>query len=210
MAQWEQLPFPRGQTFYQNAAAGPNLTDTSGLTLEGTVWVVGDADSLPIGPGTPQPAYNQGQIWLAVVRNTSGIALQAKRLVKFQATFFRRRVDGYAFTTTQPCFPVDDQYGSQTIANNDLFYIVVKGPCLVQTSLNGDATNVLNEGDIVVNTTAASSQATSAGRIALRDFSAATTLQLQGIFDSVGRAMTARTTANTATDTLVRVGNLMW
>lgn len=181
------LPFDRGATL--------GVSSTSdGTQHEGKVVWFDDK------------TYGLGPIKLRCVRNVSGIALQSKRLVTFQTGYLGKRVDGYAdVASSEHCYPVDDAYGSVTIANNDLFWIVEDGPCLIKTALPADATNLIPEGSFVVCATAATSQATTAGRIRAIDTAAATTLQLEGLLNHVGRALTARTTANTNTDTLVYV-----
>lgn len=190
----ENLPFPRGSTFYGNGT--PNLTDVGAIALEGKEYLVQDSN---VGDGT---------VVLRVVRNVSGTALAAKRLVRFQSGYEGRRVDGYGAVQNQWTYPVDDAYGSQTIANNDLFYVVVRGPCLINSSLAGADTN-WSVGDYVACCTAATSQATTAGRLA-QGTCAITGNTGPGIMkdirNQIGRALTAATTNNTNTDTLVDVG----
>lgn len=186
------LPFPRGTT------AGVTAT-TDLVELEGKEYLVFDPD------------YGQ-YVMLKCVRNDSGIALEAKRLVTFQSGYYGKRIDGYARLPATESYPIDEEMGSATVPDNDLCYIVVKGPCLVKTSLGGNAENVLTALDYVMSITAATSQCTTAGRLIAATYAITgntAVTQLKEIMGALGRCITARTTDNTNTDTLVHIG-LKW
>lgn len=143
-----------------------------------------------------------------LVRNISGINLLPKRLVTFSATAgkYGARVDGYVDTTAEHCYPVDEYLPAAGVPDQSLFYIVVEGPALVLTDLAGGANNLIALGGNVVGLTAATSGATTAGRLAPIDLTGATALLANQIMNRVGRALTARTTANTNADILVDCG----
>jgi len=144
------------------------------------------------------------------VRNTANITLEAKRIVSYEAGHLYKRVNGYCTTTAQHCAGIVDEYLATGIPDNDLGWIVTSGPALVKTSLAGNAENVISADDVLVALTAATSQATTSGRLQSADgtWSAAQTTDggaFNEIFNYIGRAITARTTANTNTDTLINV-----
>lgn len=191
--QFENLPFARGSTFF----AGGTANATDGANLEGKEYIAQDENVL------------NSHIVLKIVRNVSGIALESKRLVLYKAGKEGLQVDGYARLPADWCFPVDDKYGGMTIGNNDLFFIVVSGLCLVKTSLAGNAENVLTVGDYVMSVTAATSQATTAGRLGNGTFAITGNTGpglAKDLNNQIGKNLTTRTTNNTNTDTLVNVG----
>jgi hypothetical protein len=142
------------------------------------------------------------------VRNVSGIALTPGRLVRWKALFRGKRVDGYTTTTTaEVAGVVDDALPSTGVANNDLFWLIRKGPCLVKTPLVADVSNVFTENDILIAMTAVTSQSTTAGRPITWALTATSTGTTDGtgalyIINRIGRAMSAKTTANTNADLL--------
>jgi hypothetical protein len=187
MAGMNDLPFAPGSTYFQGATANAN----DGANLEGKEYWVESSRS---------GRYKK----LRIVRNTAAAALEPKRLVTFQSGTHNGRVDGYADIHTEPCYPVDDAY-STSVAVNDLFYICVEGPCLVKTTMVAGATIVVAVGDPLVNATAVTSGATTAGRARLIDMTGATAVLGAQLHDFFGRALSAATTANTNSDILVDV-----
>lgn len=174
------------------------------LHLEGREFIFEDVNP---GPGTSLQRTGR-QVRCRLVRNKAGFALLPKRLVAFQAAAgkYGARVDGYADVTAEHAYPVDEYVRAAGVPDGALFYIVVEGPALVLTDLAGGANNLLPLGTNVVALTAATSGATTAGRIAPQDLTGATALLANQIMHKVGRALTARTTANTNADILVDVG----
>lgn len=152
---------------------------------------------------------SDAEVKCRLVRNVSGIALLPKRAVKWAAGYRHRRVDGYCCITAEECAGVVDEWlPTAGVRNGDLFWIVVGGPTLMLSSLAGDAENVITEGSALYALTAATSQATTAGRVVAWNgtFSAAqTTDGTAGKINQnyVGRAMSAKTTANTNSNILV-------
>jgi hypothetical protein len=193
-----QLP-KLGETFY-----GPNQTiDTnnygSSVGLEGTEASFDDVD-----PSNRLVRRSNRRKRCAFVRNVSGLTLTSKRLVTWQADYRGKRVDGYArLTATNIAGVVDEHIGTQGVRNGDLFWLTVGGPTLIKTDLAGGANNLIPEGTVLVSLTAATSGATTAGRVAPQDLTGATAVLGAQIQNHVGRAMSAKTTANTNADILV-------
>lgn len=174
MARNENPPFGRGETFY-NLFAATTQSSSDGGQLEGKEWLFED-----INPQTK--AYRSGRpVTCRVVRNVSGIALLPSRLVRFANApipsqpyngVFGGQVDGYVNTApnsnpndpNSKGFPLDEYLPTAGLQNLDLGWIVVQGPAAVLTDL-ASLNPVLNVGDRVIGQTAATSQATTAGRI---------------------------------------------
>jgi hypothetical protein len=138
-----------------------------------------------------------------LVRNTSGGVLLPGRQVTWAAGFRGRRVNGYSTTTAvEVAGVVDDQLPVGGVANNDLFWLLRKGPALVKTPLAGGAGNVFAEGNALIALTAATSGAITAGRPAVFDFTATSTGTTNGdlgraLANRFGRVMSAMTTGQT-------------
>lgn len=200
MARQENPPFGLGATSESVAAADQE-------NWVGKEWIF--EDNNPSSMAIRTNMYKRCRI----VRNVSAGVLLPKRLVTLKKTAGKNasEVDGYADVINEQSFPVDEFLPAAGVAVNDLFWIVIEGPALVKTSLAGGAGNVIGVHDWVVAATAATSGATTSGRIEAAVFSAATTGQinedhLRAIMNRLGQAMTARTTSNTDTDTLVNMG----
>ena len=210
MARDENPPFGRGETWYGlSPAPAIDSANLGGIQHEGKIWKFEDVTVSASGATGARPARSNRDVYCMCVRNVSGIALLPKRLVTLQKTgtdgkFFLGRVDGYATVTADgPAYPVDEFLTSAGVPNNDLFWIVVRGPATVLTDIAAAAGNVINVGDSVVALTAATSQATTAGRIAAQLLTGATALLANQVQNRVGRALSAATTSNTAADLLI-------
>lgn len=137
--------------------------------------------------------------------------LLPKRLVTFEkiAQYYGKRVDGYAYAaekmfgagiTNGPerCYPVDEYLNSYGVPVGDLFYIVMKGPATCVKGLTNTA-NDLYVGDPIIAQSAATSGATTAGRL---DTPVFTTTSSTGqflanlIWNAVGRALQGATAAS--------------
>lgn len=204
MARLNDLPFARGTTYF----GGGTTNTTDGANLEGKEYMVEDvADASGTG-GNGTGMY----VKLRVVRNKATFSLVGKRLI-YEVAGLPGQTAGYAAVNPpvlQVMGVVDDQYAltSTTVPANDLFYAVVQGPCLVKTALEGDVTNSIAAWDWLLNTTAVTSGATSAGRAADIALSGATSVLANQILNTWGRALSAKTTANTDADLLCMVGRV--
>lgn len=208
MARDNNPPFERGATFY-----GGNDIDSNNLggeNLEGKEYLFEDVPARSLYEET-NPRTTGFPVVCRVVRNVSGVALQGKRLVDLKVTgYYGRRAAGYArIGADKFCLPSDEFLPDAGVPNNDLFYVVARGPALIKTAVAGDATNVIAEGDRLVALTATTAGATTGstgGKITPAAFTGATEPLADNIQNQIGTAMSARTTGQTDTDTLVLVG----
>lgn len=206
------LPFERGSTYFGGGTPVSTAGDAS-YDWEGREFEVDDVIYTP-GP-TKGQLRSRDKVTLRIVRNTSGIALLPKRIARFESgTHWGRRVDGYTTTTAAHGYPIDEYLPAAGVADDDLFYIVVKGPATVLTNLANSNDNILTYGADVIALTAATSQATTAGRIRLAASAltgAASTntdfgFVRDAILNVVGKAMTTMAAStNTNRDMLIRV-----
>ena len=200
-------PFERGSTFYNGSTI--NSSDLGGLQFEGKKWAFEDLTYT--GTTGAKARRSNRTVTCMCVRNVSGIALLPKRLARLQRTgtdgrFFLGRADGYGFATAEyGVFPVDEWLPAAGVPNNDLFWVVIEGPATVLSDLAPAASGVFNVGDAVVALTAATSQATTAGRVSAQDLTGATALLANQVGNRLGRALSAATTANTNSSLLINV-----
>lgn len=145
-----------------------------------------------------------------LVRNESGAALLPKRLVRFTRTAgysLCESVDGYADTLAEKCVAiVDPDLPSAGVADDDIFWAILKGPTTILTPMAGAGFNGdISVGSQLVAATSTTTGATTAGRVSNVTMNATT-----GITDAfnmaaniVGKALSAKTTGNTNADLLV-------
>jgi hypothetical protein len=198
MARDEAPPFERGDTWYGGDT--PDTADLGAANIIGKEWVFEDID-----PNNGTTFRTAGFVRCRAVRNVSGITLAGKRLVTFSTTAgeYGVAVNGYATITAAECYPLDEYLTS--VVDDDVCWIVIEGPAVVKNGLTaGDQTNFA-VGAWLVSQTAATSQAATAG-YAEAQLTAGTDTALGQILNRIGRAMTARTTANTGSDVLCWVG----
>jgi len=155
-------------------------------------------------PGVKTKRSNR-QVLCQLVRNVSGTTLYSKRLVKWKTGYEGKQVDGYTCLDHESAAGVVDEHLPATgVPNYDLFWIAKQGPTLILTSNEGDAQNVWAAGQPFTALTAATSQgSTTAGRP--QPFAATSTVTsiMTIAFNRLGRAMSAKTTANTSADLLI-------
>lgn len=202
MARDENAPFVRGATWYDGAT--PDSADLGGAQHLGKEWVFEDID-----PGTGLMRTNE-KVRCRAVRNTSGINLEPARLASFSVAAGEYGINcpGYVTGTALEGYPIDEYLPAAGVVDDDIFWMVIEGPARIKTSLAGAAVNVIGNGSIVVAATAATSQATTAGRIEITLLPTATTgvTQARQVLNRIGRALTAATTANTGE---VAAGNIL-
>lgn len=194
----ESLPFPRGTT--ANEGQTPDVSVLA--NLEGQERWTQDVNP---ATGVVRSAY---PVLLRCVRNVAAAALLPKRLVTFQASagYYGSRVDGYSRLTAVHCYPVDEYLPAAGVPVNDLFWIVIYGPALVLTDIAASAANLIPVGTRLVSLTAATSGATTAGRVSPQDLTGATALLGDQVQNRLGFALSAATTANTNTGVLCHIG----
>lgn len=202
----EVPPFNLGETYKGKDADGNLLNPTwLGAVFE---FQYGSRTAISRGGKNRKSART---IKAIATRNTSGIALLPKRVVQFETTAGLSNlhsVAGYCtvFAGAHNAI-VDDSLPSGGVADDDIFWAIVQGPVLCLVPMVGSSFNGTDiaVGDKLIACTAATSQATSAGRVTNKTFSSVTA----GVFDAavnlIGTALSARTTGETtgAVDILI-------
>ncbi len=123
------LPWPRGQT--ESDQGNVAVSTTRLKEYEGRLYKASDTEH-----GTGQ------DVTLRIVRNTSGGDITvANDFCQFELTTegFGRKVSrfGTDCTAGDPGCALDDAYKLVTILENDLFYVIDKGPVKVRNDLAG-------------------------------------------------------------------------
>jgi len=200
MARDENPPFGRGETWYGGTT--PTATNLGGGHLLGKEWVF--EDQSPTAVQSRTGAF----VRCRAVRNTSGIALAPKRLGVFSvvAGEYGMNVTGYASTTAQECYPIDEYLPSGGAVDDDIFWIIIEGPAVITNGQTAGATTNFAVGAWLVSQTAVTSQAATAGCAEAQVLTGATSPLAEQVQNRIGRAMTARTTANTGADVLAWIG----
>ncbi len=192
---YENLPWFQGDTY---GAA----TTTTRPDYEGQEFIAQDK------------MYGTGMYRkLRVCRNNSGTTLAAGRAVKFNLTAGKGWTDvaGYSTVAGEISGIVDEFISPQGVPASDLFYVVVAGPCLAKSGLAGDGTNSIAVGDFLMALTAATTGATTAGRVGEYSPAGATGVTLAGGIPAIlGTAMSALTTGQTNVPLLVNLQGPMW
>lgn len=144
------------------------------------------------------------------LRNTSGLTLLGKRFGLIDLTAGWEGVKSvYGYATVRPnrnIVLIDSWLPSTGVPDDGIFWGIIAGPALVLTPMAGaDQVGDIAVGSPLVNSTGTTTGATTSGRVALASIANAT--DAQGAFDQagalVGRALSARTTAETNSDLLV-------
>lgn len=205
MARGENCPVQRGATAYQGGTI--DTADLLYTNLEGTEWEWEDIDLSTTTQGAKGNRTNN-MVITKLVRNVGAVALLPKQLVTFQASgvYFLGRVDGKANITGEfPHGVIDEYLASAGCPVNDMCHVVIQGPTMMLTDLAGADNNVIEVGTVLVALTAATSGATTAGRVKPQDLTGATAVlgaEIQGV---IGQALSAKTTTNTNADVLVNM-----
>lgn len=207
----------RGETWFEGATpSAADIADDSFLDYCGETKVFEDYNWND--RGIKSCRLGKRQVVCRLVRNTSGITLYGKRLVRLDMTN-PNKVSGYAENTGLECYPTDEFLPATGVPNGDLFWIVIKGPAVVLTGMNGAdfGTTSFTAGQVLGGlTTSGTSTATgttaSAGRLSGFIVTAATmtttTQQLDLLnfaTNWVGKAISAMTSGQTNADCLIDV-----
>ncbi len=151
------------------------------------------------------------EIRLRAVRNSFGAALLPSRIVGLSAD--GRTATGYALDGETNTGVVDELLPAAGVLSNDIFWICIKGPQLVLTRLDNDAAD-LTAGNLLSPITAATSGATTAGRVKNRALVAATadaTAGQRNVTEAMATRFRALTTALTnSTNNLILVDVNPW
>lgn len=194
----------RGATYYGTSGTIPASTAYGqSVGLEGRPHVFPDTN-----PSNRQVRRSQNDVRAILVRNSSGFTIYAGQIVLWASGYRGKRVAGLTNTTAcEVAGVVDDHVGSAGVRNGDLFWLIVKGPCLALLSRTA-AEAVISAGNVVHAVTAATSGATTAGRFTdwAGTFSATETTNGTAaniVMNKLGRAISAATTGNTGALRLV-------
>lgn len=213
----DTLPFPRGTTALQNL--GQTLTATDANHLEGREFEVLDWDMST----NPRTLRSYRKVRLRVVRNNSGAALPPKRLAVLARDAAKNissatatagvsgttQVAGLARNNTVKGYPIDEWLPDAGVPDKDLFYIVVKGPAVVKTSV-ANYTSAIAAGDVLYSALTAATSAvtngiTTGGRVNEILDVASTDITAGQLVNRLGRALSANATNTTDSNLLVDV-----
>lgn len=194
----DQLPFAIGSTWFN----GGTTDTTSGAEWEGREFDILDLD-YTTNPAKPRAFSNGTEIKrVRVVRNVcptgagTSTAILPGMLCSFKAGLYGKQVDGYVTTDAAEGYPADEFLPAAGCPQNDLFYITVSGPAGVMASV--DATNAnFSAGSVLVALTAATSGATTSGRVAPQTLNTTSTTLGNMVQNRVGVALSACTTGQT-------------
>lgn len=202
------LPFELGET--------QKGTDTDGNIIDydwaGKLFLISDQN---MGAARTTPRRTGRQLWGVPLLNNSGITLYGKRLARLKrAGGFTdmQRVDGYATVLADHGLVVIDEYlATSGVADKYYFWGIVRGPVKILTPTAGaDFNGDISIGAQLIAATGATSGNSTSGRISNVTFTNATAGNSSNGFDAfkaafynVGRALSARTTGETAADLLI-------
>lgn len=225
-SEMEVLPFPRGSTAFGDT--GATVASTDGAHLEGREFEV--PDHIWTG-GAPGRVRSEKMVRLRIVRNATGADLTGpgKRLMvlgrdaaaNVSGATATAGVDGinevvgYQRLPNIKSYPVDEFIPSGFVVKaNDLFYIVLRGPCVVLTR-NTDYSSDIAVGDVIPGAATAATSAITGGLstggkadapLSLNN----TDLTAANLVNILGRALSARLTTATNSDLLIEVGGFIW
>lgn len=203
----------RGKTYLNGPNRTPDTTSTSTVAIAGIIKVFKDMNYTTTTGNQVKGYRSGGEVTCILVRNSSGISLLPKYAVTWKSGKRGLEVDGYADFSPDRAIAglVDEFLPSSGVANNDYFWLVVRGPALALTGTAADETNVISVDDWLINLTAAASTfSTTSGRVgpAVLPTAGLTTnitfAQSNNLY-KFARAMSAKTTSNTSADLLVHV-----
>jgi hypothetical protein len=205
---------PQGATYYGDTATVPTTYDGVTTKLEGKVVYL--PDRTVTEGGVASAPRSAKLVKATIVRNDGTFTMKARRAVSWKATYRGKRVDGYTCTTNQEIAGIVDPHlvnnANAGVRQGDLFLLYdISGPVEGLTDLAGAGNNVITEGSFMGALTAATSQATTAGRLYAQ---ATTNAGIAALTDGTeytrmrfarAQAMTAKTTANTNAAVLVGI-----
>jgi len=198
-------PFGLGQTLFSMGVTETTVRNDSFYGIQsnaayGDQWTGCVKEFTDVNPNTGLVRTNRRKVCVAV-RNVYGTAgtdvLLPKRLVTFNTAAGKlfSEVNGYAAVTNEERVGVVDEWlPASGVARNDVFWVTVDGPTEVAHALSGSN---IAAGDRIAAITAATSGATTAGRVTPSPISAATTGAGDNAPGAIGYAMSAATSANT-------------
>lgn len=169
----------------------------------GDNWVGCVKEFTDVIPVSGQVRSNRRKVCIAV-RNTSGVALLPKRVVRLTSSARGPATvaDGYAAVANEAlCGVVDEFLPASGVAANDVFWVTVDGPTEVAVALSGSDVAVRDRLSVG---TAASSISTTAGRVTVSPLSASTAGANDNGIGVIGFASSSGTTTGSFVLALVR------
>ena len=169
----------------------------------GDNWVGCVKEFTDVNPVSGQVRSNRRKVCIAV-RNTSGVALLPKRVVRLAGSgkALYGAADGYAAVANDPFVGVVDEFlPAGGVAANDVFWVTVDGPTEVSVALSGSDVAVRSALSVI---TAAASTSTTAGRVTLSPLSASTAGGNDNGIGVIGFAASAGATTGSAVLALVK------
>lgn len=193
----------RGKTYLTGPNRTADSTPTTSLALEGIRKVFKDLDYSGSGVGSRAPRTG-GEVICRLVRNVSGRTLLPKMCVVWKAGYIGTRVDGFSATESGVVAGIVDEWLPSTgVANNDLFWLAVKGPSLCLKA--SESATIAYDNWVAAITAAASTTSTTAGRIRAVAATTESTTTLSHALNRIGRAMSTSNTSGASTDFLVNL-----
>lgn len=176
-------------------------------TADGGSWVGAIKQFPDVNPTTGKIRSNRIKTCVAV-RNASGGALLPKRMVRFKLSAGNAvfsEVDGYAAVAGEERVAFVDEYlPASGVAANDVFWVTVEGPTEVAHALSGTEVSV---GDRLAAITAATSGATTAGRVKPTGYTGAASTNLgESLYGVIGVACSAGATTGSNVLAIVKCG----
>ena len=194
-------PFGLGQTLGLDSPNDSLYGITNGSY--GDNWVGCVKEFTDVNPVNGQVRSNRRKVCVAV-RNTSGVALLPKRVVRLAGTgkALFGATDGYASTANEALVGVVDEFlPAAGVAINDVFWVTVDGPTEVSVALSGSDVAVRSALSVV---TAATSGATTAGRVTVSPLSSSTAGANDNGIGVIGFAASAGATTGSAVLALIK------
>jgi hypothetical protein len=150
--------FGRGTTLLSGVQwVNNNVEGVIGDAFVGSQKVFSDTDPRTTNTGV---SLSNRLVHCIAVRNTSGAPLLPGAVVKMKKAAILTEVDGVAAAATDaPLGVVDEYLPARGVANNDVFWLVVSGPCAVNTAASPAA------GSFVTATAGAAAAGTQANAI---------------------------------------------
>lgn len=194
-------PFGLGQTLGVTSVNDSLYGISSGSY--GDNWCGAVKEFTDVNPITGQVRSNRRKVCIAV-RNTSGVALLPKRVVRLAGTgtALYGAADGYASVANESlCGVVDEFLPAAGVAANDVFWVTVDGPTEVAVALSGSDVAVRDRLSVV---TAAASTSNTAGRVTVSPLSSSTAGANDNGIGVIGFAASAGATTGSAVLALVK------
>jgi hypothetical protein len=195
-------PFGLGQTLGVTGASD-SLYGLASSASYGDNWVGVVKEFTDVSPVTGVVRSNRRKVCVAV-KNTSGVALLPKRVVRLAGTgtALFGAADGYASVTNEELVGVVDEYlPASGVVANDIFWVTVDGPTEVSVALSGTDVALRDRLSVV---TAAASTSTTAGRVTVSPLSASTAGANNNGIGVIGYACSAGATTGAAVLALVK------